>query len=190
MEPRHAESPSPSFSRPQLLFGLVVAAAALGACGSGSAADSGVVVIETKLAEDIDLGDLEATCNEPDGLKEGETFTCTATTTDDQIIEFLGTMTGEDKFDIVTTNLLTVSDISTIVPDAAQALSDVVGQEILPEDISCSEGNVILDADDSFVCAITDASTGDVYDLTVNTGGLVPGVGANKLEYAIADQPR
>lgn len=163
---------------------------ALGACSSGSAADSGVVTIEEKLADDIGLGDLEAECNEPDGLKEDETFTCTAATADGETIEFLGTMTSDDSFNIVTTNLLIPSDIDTIVQDAATQLSTVTSSAILPADIECPEGSVVLDDEGEFICAITNTSTGDIYDLTVSTGGLEPGVGAKELFYQIADQPR
>jgi hypothetical protein len=171
-----------------------VLAAALGslllaACG-GSAADSGETVIEEKLADDIGLGELDASCNEPDGLSEGETFTCTATTGDGETIEFLGTMTTDDEFEIVTTNLLVADDVVAIREEGARVLSDEVGATILPDDIECAEGSVILDATGDFVCAITDTGTGDVYDLTVSTGGIEPGVGVRELSFQIGDAPR
>jgi hypothetical protein len=161
----------------------------LAACG-GSAAESGQVVIEEKLADEIGLGDLDATCNEPDGLSEGETFTCTATTTDGQTIEFLGTMTSDDEFEIVTTNLLTASDIDIIREEGARLLSTEVGVEILPDDIECAQSSVVLDASGDFLCAITDTGTGDVYDLTVSTGGIEPGGGVRELSFQIGDTPR
>ena len=168
------------------VVGVLVFAAA---CG-GSAGDSGEVVIEEKLADEIGLGDLDATCNEPDGLREGETFTCTATTPDEQTVLFLGTMTSDDEFDIVTTNLLVASDIETIRSEGARVLSAEVGATIEPEDIECAEGNVVLDDVGDFMCAITDTGTGDVYDLTVSTGGLEPGVGIRALSFQIGDAPR
>lgn len=176
--------------RSALLVGVFAGALALAACSSGSAADSGVVTIEKKLAGDIGLGDLDAECTEPDGLKEGETFTCTATTADGETIEFLGTMTSDDAFNIVTTNLLLASDIDTIVQDAATQLSTVTSTPIQPADIECPAGSVVLDDAGDFICALTNTATGDVYDLTVSTGGLEPGVGAKDLYYQIADQPR
>jgi hypothetical protein len=149
-----------------------------------------VVVIEERLAEDIGLGELDATCNEPDGLDEGETFTCTATTTEGETIEFLGTMTSNDEFEIVTTNLLTAEDIVIVREEGARLLSSEVGAEILPEDIECGDSSVLVDDAGDFVCAITDTATGDVYDLTVSTGGLEPGVGARELSFQIGDAPR
>lgn len=163
--------------------------AALAACG-GSAAESGQVVIEEKLAEEIGLGELEATCNEPDGLSAGETFTCTATTEDGDTIEFLGTMSSDDEFEIVTTNLLTASDIEVIREEGARVLSAEIGAEILPEDIECADSSVVLDGVGDFQCAITDTGTGDVYDLTVSTGGIQPGGGVRELSFQIGDVPR
>ena len=164
-------------------------ATALAACG-GSAGESGQVVIEEKLAEDIALGELDATCNEPEGLSEGETFTCTATTADGETVEFLGTMTSDDEFEIVTTNLLIASDIEAIREEGARVLSAEIGAEVLPEDIECAEGSVVIDDVGDFECAITDTATGDAYDLTVSTGGLEPGVGVRELSFQVGDAPR
>ena len=99
-------------------------------------------------------------------------------------------MTSDDEFDIVTTNLLVASDIETIRSEGARVLSAEVGATIEPEDIECAEGNVVLDDVGDFMCAITDTGTGDVYDLTVSTGGLEPGVGIRALSFQIGDAPR
>lgn len=160
----------------------------LAACGS-SAALSGQSVIEGELAERIGLGELDASCNEPDGLEKDETFTCTATTDDGETIEFLGTMTSEDTFDIVTTNLLIASDVVAIREEAARALAAETGVAIVPEDIECPDEVVILDDTGDFACEITETATGDVYELTVSTGGLEPGVGVKNLQFMIGDQP-
>jgi hypothetical protein len=174
--------------RSSILLAALAGAVSLAACG-GSAAESGQVVIEEQLADEIGLGDLDATCNEPEGLSEGETFTCTATTTEGDTIEFLGTMTSDDEFEIVTTNLLLASDVETIREEGARVLSAEVGSTIVPEDIECAEGSVVLDDVGDFRCTITDTATGDVYDLTVSTGGLEPGVGVRELSFQIGDAP-
>jgi hypothetical protein len=172
------------------MFMTVVAVGMVLASCSGSAASSGEVVIEGKLADEIGLGELEATCNEPEGLTEGETFTCVATTTDGETIEFIGTMTSADEFEVNTSNLLIASDIVAIQAEGALVLSEEIGATILPEDIDCGDGSVVLDDVGDMLCAITDTSTGDVYDLTVSTGGLEPGVGVRELSFRIADAPR
>jgi hypothetical protein len=39
------------------------------------------------------------------------------------------------------------------------------------------------------MCTITDTGNGDVYELTVSTGGLEPGVGARSLSFQLGDAP-
>lgn len=156
---------------------------------SDSAALSGENVIENELADKIGLGELTASCNEPEGLRTGETFTCTATTADEQTVELLGTMTSDDEFEIVTTNLLIADDVVAIREEAARALSEEVGATIVADDISCPDDIVVLDDTGIFTCEITDTSTGDVYELTISTGGLEPGVGVRDLEFQIGDAP-
>ncbi len=172
-----------------LIIGVLALGAALAGACSGSAAQSGEEVIQEELAEQIDLGDLEADCNEPEGLTEGETFTCTATTADGATLTFLGTMTGDDEFNIVTTNLLVPSDIVAIRDGVATALSDEIGVPVAADDITCPDGSIILDDDDAFECEVVDTATGDVYPLTISTGGLEPGVGPRDLQFEVGAEP-
>ena len=156
---------------------------------SGSAAQSGEDLIQDDLAEDIGLGDLEAECEEPDDLSEGETFTCTATTADGETVEFLGTMTSDDEFNIVTTNLLITSDIDSIRDGVSTALSEQIGVPVAAEDITCPDGSILLDESGEFECEVVDTATGDVYPLTISTGGLEPGVGPRDLQFEVGSEP-
>jgi hypothetical protein len=167
------------------VLGLTV----LAAC-SDSAATGGEGLIEGDLAEEIGLGDLDAECAEPAEKVEGETFECTATTDDGQTLTFQGTMTAEDEIHVVTTNLLLPDEVDTIRDEGARVLSDETGVDIAVDDIDCGDEAVLIDDVGDFTCAITDTSTGDVYDLTVSTGGIEPGVGIRELFFQVADEPR
>ena len=166
----------------------VVATLVLAACGESSVAKGAEKTIEGDLEKQIALGELTATCEEPAENAEGETFDCTATTTDGTIITFLGTLTKKDHFEVVTSNLLTVDDMQKLLPAVASSISEQVGATVAVGDLDCPEGNVVLDADGNFPCVLTDTATGDKYPLTIKTGGLEPGVGARDLGWEIGDK--
>lgn len=168
---------------------LAVAAAALlfVAC-SDSAATGGVALIETELADQIGLGELDAECAEPASKEEGERFDCTATTVDGRVIELLGTMTAKDKIDIVTTNLLTVSDLDGLRADAATTLNEVNGFGIAADDIDCGDETLVIE-DAEFTCELTDAAQGSVWELIVRTAPYEPDVGLAPA-YKVGEQLR
>lgn len=165
----------------------VVASLAMVLVGCSSSAEVGEKLIEGEIADQIDLGELDASCEEPDKLETGDTFTCTAITEDERTIEFLGTM-AEDDINVVTTNLLTVDDITKIRAIGAEVLSKEVGEKIVADDIDCGDESVILDADGDFECEITDPVRGAVYGLIISTGGLDPAAGPTDLYFEVTDQ--
>ncbi len=162
--------------------GLVV----LSACG-GDAAESAEALIEGPLAAEIGLGDLAATCDQPDDLVRGETFDCTATTPDGATIEFVGELTSEDEINVQSANLLTEADVQAIVPAIAEAVGREVGADVAADDLTCPSGSIILDDDGDFTCEIVDRTTGDVYSIAIQTGGLDPGGGPRDLGFLIGD---
>ncbi|MGD9935387.1 MAG: hypothetical protein AB7T37_16955 [Dehalococcoidia bacterium] len=166
----------------------VVAMFALAACGGSSVAKGAEKTIEGDLEKQIGLGELTATCDEPDKNEAGQTFDCTATTEDGTKITFIGTMSEKDKFEVVTSNLLTIQDMDVLLPLLASSIAEVVGADVAVDDITCPEGNVVLDSDGNFPCEIVETATGDRFSLTVKTGGLEPGVGARDLGWEIGDK--
>lgn len=168
--------------------GAMVSALFLAACGSsvkGGAED----LIEGKLETQIDLGKLTATCEDPPKKAKSETFECTATTEDGRTLRFLGTMKDKDSFEVVSTNLLTAADVDGLLPPIAQSISNEVGADVSPADITCPEGSIILDSDDNFSCEIVDSDTGQKYRLVIKTGGLEPGGGPKDLAWEIVNLP-
>jgi hypothetical protein len=172
--------------RPALLATTVLVLAS--GCG-GSAAKSGETVIEGPLADEIGLGELTATCSEPDDLEEGQTFGCTAETGDGRTITFEAVLTSDDEFDIVTSNLFTSDEVDSVAADAARALAEQVGTDIPVELFSCPEGVAILDDDDTFACEIEDPISGAIYELTVTATGWERGSGFSDVEYGVSDEP-
>lgn len=66
-------------------------------------------------------------------------------------------------------------------------LSDELDANIVADDIDCGDESVILDPTGEFPCSITDVTTGEVYDLTISTGGLIPGGGAKDVSFRVGE---
>lgn len=164
-------------------------AALLMACG-GDAARSGETVIETELADQIGIGDLDATCDQPDDSEVGTEFRCTATTDDDRTVEFLGAFTAEDEIFVAPTNLLTQSEVTIVKDQAAAVLSPEVGVDIDPTWIACPTDDPLFlggPVDEGVVeCTITDPA-GGTYDLTVTLSEYVIQDGYQSLFAEIGD---
>jgi hypothetical protein len=168
---------------------LALTALVLAGC-SKDAGNSAKNLIEGELQDQIGLGPLEAECGQPAAFEAGETFTCTATTEDDRVIEFLGVMTDSDSLEVNTSNLLTAQDVTDIRGAGAEAIGVEVGATISADDIVCPNEIELLDDTGDFTCEITDTETGDVFELLVSTGGIEPGVGLRTLDFNIGEQLR
>ena len=165
---------------------IAALAVLVAACG-GDAAATAEALIETDLEEQIGLGELAAACDQPDELKEGETFECTAITQDGATIELVGELISDDEFNVQTTNLLTADDVESILPVIAEAVGSEVGADVVTDDLTCPSGSIILDVEGDFNCEISDTVTGDLYVITIQTGGLQPGGGPRDLRFLIGD---
>jgi hypothetical protein len=162
----------------------VVALLALAAC-AGDPAETGVEVIEGELAEQIGLGPLDATCDEPEDPVAGEEFTCTATTEDDRTIDFVAVFEEDDTIFVYPTNVVTGDLMASVEVEAAERLGSEVGATIDPSDIDCADVNTILAPDGTFTCTITDTTTGEVGDLRVTFGDFDRDEGFRQRDYLI-----
>lgn len=162
----------------------LVALPALAAC-AGDPSETGVEVIEGELAGQIGLGPLDATCAQPDDPVEGEEFTCNATTDDGRTIEFVAEFESDDTIFVYPTNVVTGELMSSVEAEAAELLGPEVGATIDPSDVDCADVNTILDPDGTFMCTLTDTSTGDVYDLRVTFGDFDRDEGFRRRDYLV-----
>ncbi len=172
---------------------VVPAAGLLVACGGGDAAQSGETVIETELEEQIGVGELDASCDQPEDDEVGTEFLCTASTEDGRIIEFLGAFTAEDEIFVSPTNLLRAEEVERLKFQAAQVLSPEVGVDIDPSQITCPEEDpLFMDtsgaAGEAVVeCTITDEVSSTSFPLTVTLSDYVIREGYQNLFAQIGD---
>jgi hypothetical protein len=169
---------------------VVPLALAVTACGR-SAPDfqsAAQRVIEGDLENQIGLGPLQGTCEEPASRDVGATFTCTAATEDGQTITLDATIQDDNRVGVQTTNLLTVDNLATIEAEAARILTEQVGQELPAENIDCGDQPRIAEVGKSFTCALIDpGDPSKVYDTAITIDDLTS---PKHIDVQVAAAPR
>ncbi|MGB3733361.1 MAG: hypothetical protein WA964_00290 [Ilumatobacter sp.] len=158
------------------------------ACGGQSAGDAALELIAGDLTEQLDLGELDATCNEPDSEEAGETFTCSATTESGDVVEFVGSMVADDEIVMGASNVLLAEDFEVLEADATEVVA--ANFEVEPTSVSvvCPDETTILNDDQQASCEITDAADGATYELIVNMLPFSAGEGFSGAEYEVGEQ--
>lgn len=172
--------------RPRLI--AASAATILFVACSGDAGATAEALIETELAEQLDIGVLEATCDQPDDLVAGAEFSCTATNGEGATIELDARFVEDDRFEVWAVNAIPKTDLPALEADIARALGEQSGVEIPVENADCGEESVILGGG-TFTCELTDPTDDSVYEVTVSTAGY-DGETLVDLFYEITDQLR
>jgi hypothetical protein len=119
------------------------------------------------------FGPLTPTCElpEPSNTNDGDTFTCTATTTDGRVITFDSTI-ADNGVDVVPTNVLTTTNLRNIERTAANALSENVGKPLKATDFSCGNDFIVYKAGDAIACTLTNPDGSGELPAVVTLDGL------------------
>ena len=182
------------------MFGVAVLTLAVGGVfwasgsnGDGEALDELNIawvaekLIEGELADVVGLGELEAKCQDvKDDAEVGTEFTCTGTTTDGQVVDFIAVIDREDHVDVNTTNLISAEALPHLETAATNALSLQLGAELPADSVDCGDDLVVLGADLVFVCAFHAPDSSDVYDITFEFTDLESG----DFNVKVAETPR
>ena len=176
--------------RRSVAIGLVVLSG-LVAAGCSTSIDypgGATKLIEGELEEKVGLGELTATCGDvADDVKVGDTFVCTAETTDGDTVEFLATVAEDDKVNVDTTNLITADGMTVIENGAVSVLEQETGATIGEGALECGEGPRVIDvASETLDCVLTSPDTGDKYETTITLDGLSAD---STMNVVVADQP-
>lgn len=173
------------------VFGLVVAGTlALGACSfSTGSSPTGTAegVIEDALAEQAGMTFTDADCEDPADSEVGTGFSCTAMNGDGATITFDAVIDPDDMIFVAPTNLVYADDMAIVETEAAATLGPEIGVVIDPADVDCPDATTVLDGDE-LGCEITEATTGDRYELTVTLGDFVLREGYSDILYAVGDK--
>ena len=178
------------------LFGGLGAAAMLlvASCSASTTnyKDAATKVIEGQLQDELAMGDLSATCEEPTSKDVGTTFACTADTPKGDTITLTAEIQkdGKDKKKVFvqTTNVLTAENLTDIESEAARILSEKVGQDLPAEAIDCGQQAIVAKAGEPFVCSLSDPSNRTVvYDTSITLDDLTK---PTQLNVEVASSPR
>lgn len=150
-------------------FTLVFPLALVTACSPDETdfSDAAQEAIEGDLADSLQLGDLDADCEDPSSTDEGSTFTCTATTDGGESIDVSAVIEGDDRVVVNAVNVIAAADVPNLETEAARVLTEQVGQELPAENIDCGDETLVLQVGEPVVCALTDPESGDVFDATI-----------------------
>lgn len=151
-------------------FAVALSACSIGDTPEGVAKD----LIEGKLADELALGEVTATCQEPPNRDVGTTFTCSSPTEFGDI-KWTATMADAKTVNVQSDNLVTKDVLPQIETAAASSLTASLGTPITDADIDCGANPVVLKDDLSMVCALTDPGNGAVYDTTLTFTDLEQG---------------
>lgn len=163
-----------------------VTAVVLSSCG-GDAKATGEAVIERQIAEQVGLGELEASCDQPDEATVGESFACSATTQSGETMKLTATFEEEDRILVVPTNVVMGEEMELVEAEAADVLGPEVGATIDPSAVECPDTSVVLDDEGRFTCTITDVDSGTTFELTATFGDFVRDGGFRDRFYEVGD---
>lgn len=129
--------------------------------------DAGEALIEGELADDIGLGSLEADCRGR-SLDPGATFDCTARSSRGPAIDFVGTISADGEgVDLASTNLLLAHQVEEIERFAAELISGETGVPLGDGHFECSDNSVVVGADHTIDCLVTDPADTTIHTVTV-----------------------
>ena len=138
---------------------LVVLAGAAASCGSSgdgpgaaATADRAQAQIEDELVDDVGLGPLTADCDPPADARPGTPFACTATTGDDQVVQFAAQLVEPGKVEVRSTNLLSARDLERTAVEVLSTQTNVALEE---DALTCpTEPVLVVDVGTTVACEL------------------------------------
>jgi hypothetical protein len=174
-----------------LALALAVVAAACSASGEFSIGTPTIEnatedLIENEIADQIGLGELDATCTKPASEDVGTRFLCTATTGDGQTIDLQAEI-DEDGAVAETTNLVVASKLEEVEAIVLAEIEQLSGLDLSDDALDCGSTSLIVDSQNQIFCAVTDP-TGAVFDSTITFRGL--DTNDPTFDFVVANEPR
>jgi hypothetical protein len=168
------------------LAAVSIACLSVAGCSFGDTPESvAKELIEGELAAQLGLGEITAECEAPPNRDAGTTFSCTSATDHGEVL-WLATMEDESTVNVESTNVLSDANVTDLETETVALLEEELQATLGPGSIECGQGPIVLGVDLTLVCAGTEPTTGDVYDVTIQ----ITDVETGAFNVEVADTPR
>jgi hypothetical protein len=117
--------------------------------------------------EQIGLGELTATCNDPGDVEKGDVFLCTAETEAGDTIDITATIVDEDTLNVRSTNLMLASDVQQASRAAVELINEQNDLSFPAGAIDCGSSAVVLPDDMTIPCVLNNPGDGRQYDTVI-----------------------
>jgi len=148
---------------------------------------AGEALIEGALGEQVGLVFVDADCAAPADREVGTPFSCTAMTEAGETVTFEGVVDPDDSIFVAASNVIVANEMSVVETEAAGVLGENIGVVIDPSDVDCPDESTVL-VDDRLRCEISDAASGDRYEMFLTAVGFELREGFTQRSYEVGDQ--
>jgi len=189
-------NPRPSLGGALMVAIGLLAMGVLGGCLSSGDDDESAVVLSPReaaeeliagpLAAEVGLGALTASCPEMNGAIAGDVFPCTAATETQWIVNVDAAILAGGQLELTTTNVITADALSSFELAAVNALNAKPEISLGQDAIDCGESSVVLADDRMMICALTDPTTLQVFDISLT----IDDIETRQFGLVVADRPR
>lgn len=136
-------------------------------------------------AATLGLTDVAVTCEDPLDAEVGTSFGCVSTTSLGTV-DWVVTIAEGARIQAATVNLIRADLAGTIEQVAVESLEAQAGAPLGLENFDCGPGPFVLDANLAMVCALTQPTSGQIYDATLTFTDLDTGA----FRVTVAEDPR
>ncbi|MCP5029506.1 MAG: hypothetical protein GY929_24815 [Actinomycetia bacterium] len=160
------------FIAPALLFVTLSACSVSGEVNIGTPTVENATedLIESDLADQIGLGDLNASCSKPVSDDVGSRFLCTAVTDGGGTIELQAVIEENGPF-VETTNVVLGENLPEIAAILIAEVETQSGLDLADDALDCGTKSLIVNDANEILCQLEDPA-GDRFDTTITFNGL------------------
>jgi hypothetical protein len=120
------------------------------------------------------------------GAIAGDVFPCTAATETQWIVNVDAAILAGGQLELTTTNVITADALSSFELAAVNALNAKPEISLGQDAIDCGESSVVLADDRMMICALTDPTTLQVFDISLT----IDDIETRQFGLVVADRPR